>query len=76
MIAGPTTYGIRSWLLTTDHKMRPDHAHPIFSPDSKRVLIQSGRLTDGASLDLIVVDIPARLLSPAAGYGPKGGAIR
>jgi hypothetical protein len=32
------------------------------------VLIQSGRLTDGASLDLIEVDVP--------GYGPKGGAIR
>ena len=53
-------------LLTTGHKMRPDHAHPIFSPDSRRVLIQSGKLTDGASLDLIVVDVPDR----------KGGAIR
>jgi oligogalacturonide lyase len=50
-------------LLTTDHRMRPDHAHPIFSPDSKRVLIQSGQLTDGRSLDLVVVDIPAALLS-------------
>jgi oligogalacturonide lyase len=50
-------------LLTTDHKMRPDHAHPIFSPDGKRILIQSGRLTDGKSLDLMVVEIPAALLS-------------
>ena len=49
-------------LLTTDHKMRPDHTHPIFSPDSKRVLIQSGLLTDGKSLDLMVVALPGHLL--------------
>jgi len=49
-------------LLTTDHKMLPDHAHPIFSPDGKRVLIQSGRLTGGQSLDLVLVDIPDALL--------------
>jgi oligogalacturonide lyase len=49
-------------LLTTDHKMRPDHTHPIFSPDSKRVLIQSGKLTDGKSLDLMVMDVPPALL--------------
>ncbi len=49
-------------LLTTDHKMIPDHAHPIFSPDGRRVLIQSGRFTEGKSLDLVVVDIPAALL--------------
>lgn len=48
----------RQILLTTDHKMRPDHTHPIFSPDSKRVLIQSGHLTDGKSLDLMSVTIP------------------
>ncbi len=46
-------------LLTTDHKMKPDHTHPIFSPDSKRVLIQSGRLSDGQHLDLMTVDVPA-----------------
>lgn len=45
-------------LLTTDHKMRPDHAHPTFSPDSKRVLIQSGNLSNGASLDLLVLQVP------------------
>lgn len=45
-------------LLTTDHKMRPDHAHPIFSPDSKRVLIQSGRLSDAKHLDLMSVEVP------------------
>jgi len=49
-------------LLTTDHKMRPDHAHPAFSTDSKRVLIQSGHLTDGESLDLMVIPIPEELL--------------
>lgn len=46
-------------LLTTDHKMKPDHTHPIFSPDSKRVLIQSGHLTDGKRLQLMTVEIPA-----------------
>lgn len=51
-------------LLTTNHKMRPDHTHPIFSPDSKRVAIQSGLLTDGKSLDLMVVALPERLLKP------------
>lgn len=45
-------------LLTTDHKMRPDHTHPIFSPDSKRVLIQSGHLSDGKHLDLMSVEVP------------------
>lgn len=49
-------------LLTTDHKMRPDHAHPAFSADSKSVLIQSGHLTDGESLDLMVIPIPDQLL--------------
>jgi oligogalacturonide lyase len=49
-------------LLTTGHRMTPDHAHPIFSPDGRRVLVQSGRLTDGRSLDLIVAEIPSRLL--------------
>ncbi|HWA85194.1 MAG TPA: hypothetical protein VG710_03135 [Opitutus sp.] len=47
-------------LLTTDHKMRPDHTHPIFSPDSRRVLIQSGHLSDGKYLQLMTVDVPPR----------------
>jgi len=50
-------------LLTTDHKMRPDHTHPIFGPDSKRVLIQSGHLSDGQHLDLMTVTIPEALLT-------------
>jgi oligogalacturonide lyase len=41
--------------------MRPDHTHPTFSPDSKRILIQSGLLTDGKSLDLMTVTIPEYL---------------
>ena len=45
-------------LLTTGHKMRPDHAHPIFSRDSKRVLIQSGLLTNGKALNLMTVSLP------------------
>jgi oligogalacturonide lyase len=45
-------------VLTGGHVMRPDHAHPIFSADGTRVLIQSGRLTNGASLDLAVVAVP------------------
>ncbi len=50
-------------LLTSDHKMRPDHTHPIISPDNKRVLIQSGHFSDGKTLDLLVVDIPERFLN-------------
>ncbi len=44
-------------LLTTGHRMRPDHTHPIFSPDSKRVLIQSGLLSDGKILNLMTVQV-------------------
>jgi oligogalacturonide lyase len=50
-------------LLTSGHVMKPDHAHPIFSADGRRVLIQSGRLTGGASLDLVVIDVPPALLA-------------
>lgn len=48
----------RQTLLTTDHRMTPDHAHPTFSPDNRRILIQSGQLSDGKSLDLIVFKLP------------------
>ena len=33
------------------------HAHPSFSPDGLRILIQSGLLTEGRSLALIVVPV-------------------
>jgi oligogalacturonide lyase len=51
-------------LVSTDHKMRPDHAHPTFSPDGKRILIQSGLLSNGASLDLMVIPVPFSLQNP------------
>jgi oligogalacturonide lyase len=46
-------------LLSTGHRMRPDHAHPSFSPDGKRLLIQSGMLTDGKQLGLMIVPATA-----------------
>ena len=48
--------GERHW-LASDTKMRPDHAHPSFSPDGKKVLFQSGHFTDGKRLNLMMVDI-------------------
>ncbi len=48
-------------LLSTGHLMRPDHAHPAFSADSRRVLIQSGRLSEGQNLDLMILEIPEDL---------------
>lgn len=44
-------------LLTTGHVMKPDHAHPSFSADGSRLLIQSGMLTDGKKLSLIIVPV-------------------
>ena len=49
--------GKQIW-LSSGHPMIPDHAHPIFSSDSKRVLIQSGVLTDGKTLNLMVINVP------------------
>ncbi len=45
-------------LLTTDHKMQPDHAHPTFSDDSQRIVFQSGHLSGGSSLDIMIVAVP------------------
>ncbi len=45
-------------LLTAGHPEKPDHTHPIFSPDSKQVLIRSGVLNGGKSLDLMTVAVP------------------
>jgi oligogalacturonide lyase len=45
-------------LLSTGHQMKPDHAHPRVSPDSKRVAIQSGLLTGGKRLCLMTVNLP------------------
>ncbi len=54
-------------LLTTDHKMKPDHTHPTFSPDSSRILIQSGHLTNGTTLDLMTIPVQQvhRIQQPA-----------
>ena len=48
-------------LLTTGHKMEPDHCHPTFSPDNKRILVQSGLLSDGKTLNLMTITIPPSL---------------
>ena len=45
-------------LLTAGHPQKPDHMHPIFSPDGKRVLIQTGILNGGATLDLMTLEVP------------------
>lgn len=45
-------------LLSTDHKMKPYHAHPSFSADGSRILINSGRFSDGKTCSLIVIPIP------------------
>ncbi|HEX2099205.1 MAG TPA: hypothetical protein VHF69_00995, partial [Candidatus Synoicihabitans sp.] len=50
-------------VLSRGHVMRPDHAHPIFSPDNRRILIQSGMFSEGESLDLIVIPMPEALLN-------------
>ena len=48
--------GQRHWLVS-DTKMKPDHAHPSFSPDGTKVLFQSGHFTNGTRLNLMMVDI-------------------
>lgn len=45
-------------LLSAGHVMRPDHTHPNFSPDGRRILIQSGMLSKGQKLDLMVIPVP------------------
>ncbi len=45
-------------LVSTGHVMKPDHAHPNFSPDGTRVLVQSGMLSGGVSLDLMLIPTP------------------
>lgn len=62
------TFGGNIWLidnetgekrmLVSDTKMRPDHAHPYFSPDGKRILFQSGHLSNGERLQLMMVNVP------------------
>ncbi len=49
-------------LISTGHVMKPDHTHPNFSPDGHRILVQSGLLTGGKSLDLMVIPLPENLV--------------
>lgn len=51
-------------VLTTGHLMRPDHTHPTFFTDNRQILIQSGLLSGGQSLDLMILTIPDRLQNP------------
>lgn len=43
--------------IASDTKMKPDHAHPSFSPDGSRLLFQSGHFTNGKRLNLMMVDL-------------------
>lgn len=52
-------------LVSTGHVMKPDHTHPNFSPDGTRILVQSGMLTGGKSLDLMLIPVS----ETAAGQG-------
>ena len=44
-------------LITAGHPQKPDHTHPIFSPDNRYILIQTGLFSDGELLDLMFIDI-------------------
>ena len=44
-------------LIATDCRMKPDHAHPHFSPCGRYLLFQSGHFTDGKRLNLMMVDL-------------------
>ena len=48
--------GQRHW-MASDTKMKPDHAHPSFSPDGSKLLFQSGHFTNGQRLNLMMIDI-------------------
>jgi oligogalacturonide lyase len=49
--------GLRT-LLTTDHKMKPDHCHPNFDATGSKILIQSGHWTNGEKLQLVLIPLP------------------
>ena len=51
-------------VLSTGHFMAPDHQHPSFSPDGNRILIQSGMLTGGQRLALVVMPSDPALTKP------------
>jgi oligogalacturonide lyase len=52
-------------LLTTGHKTTAaDHPHPTFSPDGKKIQIQSAMLSaDGRSMNICIVPVPEEWLN-------------
>lgn len=46
--------------IASDARMKPDHAHPFFSPDGRYVFYQSGHFTDGKRLNLMKAELPQR----------------
>ena len=74
-------------LLTAGHKeTAEDHPHPTFSPDGKRIMIQSAMLSDdGRSMNICVIPLEASCVidelraysvSDGDGYGSRGGNRR
>ncbi len=55
-----TSNGLRTQLVSNT-RMRSNHAHPKFSPDSRRIVFQSGYMSDGQRLQLMMVNIPTEL---------------
>lgn len=53
--------------ISTGHVMKSDHAHPTFSPDNRRILIQSGLLSGGKNLNLVVI--------PCGGHVAEAGKL-
>lgn len=47
--------------IASNTRMKPDHAHPSFSPDGRRLLFQSGHFTGGKRLNLMMVDLDRAL---------------
>lgn len=44
-------------LLSSGHPQRPNHLHPIFSPNSQKILIQTGIANNGKALDLVTIPV-------------------
>lgn len=61
------TFAGSVWIIDNEHgtrhhiaahtRMKPDHAHPKFSPDGKYLIFQSGHYTQGKRLNLVLVDL-------------------
>lgn len=50
----PTGHKIQ---IASDLKMKPDHAHPFFSPDGTKLCFQSGHYSNAERLNLVMVDL-------------------